>query len=48
MNSTAGIVQAFIALSSQSHGGTRNEDILRRCQEVESEVRGEYLRPVLL
>ncbi len=40
MNSTPGLVQAFVALSSQSHGGPSNEDILKRCQEVESEVRG--------
>ncbi|KAM5530764.1 hypothetical protein V8D89_015571 [Ganoderma adspersum] len=37
LNSTTGIVQAFVALSTQSHGGRSNEDILRRCQEAESE-----------
>ncbi|KAI1794073.1 BRE1-domain-containing protein [Ganoderma leucocontextum] len=37
MNSTTEIVQEFVALSRQSHGGPSNQDILRRSQEVVSE-----------
>ncbi|EJF65375.1 BRE1-domain-containing protein [Dichomitus squalens LYAD-421 SS1] len=46
LHDTLEIVQEFVALSSQSHTGPSNEDLLKQCHEAEAErsaLRGELL-----
>ena len=48
MQTTSDIVKAFVSISSQSHSGPSNEEMLKRCQEAETEVRIPLLRRHLI
>ncbi len=39
MQTTSDIIKAFVSISAQSHSGPSSEEMLKRCQEAETEVR---------
>lgn len=39
MQTTSDVVKAFVNLTAQSHSGLANDEMKKRCQEAETEVR---------